>query len=63
MTLLHSLNASWAHAALCQGALRLSSAKAGAAQTTIATTQKGRLKLSNIPDHSSGALLANFICT
>jgi hypothetical protein len=63
MTLLHSLNASGAHAALCQGAPRFSSAKAVAAQTAIAATQKGRLKLSIISDHSSGALLANFICT
>jgi hypothetical protein len=37
--------------------------KAVAAQTAIAATQKGRLKLSIISDHSSGALLANFICT
>jgi len=61
MRLLQSLNASGAHAALCQGALRFSSAEAGAAQTSSATTRKRRLKRSIILDHSSGALLVNFI--
>jgi hypothetical protein len=61
MTLLHSLNASGAHAALCQGAPRFSSAKAVAAQTSAATTKQRRLKRSIISNHSSGALLVNFI--
>jgi hypothetical protein len=61
MRLLHSLNASGAHAALCQGALRFSSAEAVAAQTSSDTAKKRRLKRSIISDHSSGALLVNFI--
>jgi hypothetical protein len=57
MRLLHSLKASGAHAVLCQGAPRFSSAEAVAAQTSSATTKKRRLKRSIISDHSSGALL------
>jgi len=53
MRLLHSLNASEAHAALCQGAPRFSSAEALAAQTSSTTTKKRRLKRSTISDHSS----------
>jgi hypothetical protein len=60
MTPRHSLKASGAHAALCQGAPRFSSPEAVAAQTSSATTKNRRLKRSIISVHSSGTLLLNF---
>jgi hypothetical protein len=61
MTLLHSLNASGAHGALCQGASRFSWAEAVAAQTSSATTKKRWLKRSIISVHSSATLLVDFV--
>jgi hypothetical protein len=55
MALLHNLNVSEAHAALCQGATRFSSAKAVAAQPITATITRGRLNISIISNYSSGA--------